>query len=210
MVQLSLPHRRALLSLIGALLTLSLVGQPTQPALPRPAGPTPTPAAPKDVPRPRVSPVAGGCASDSWALLTPYPITITDAAVASLDGAIYSFGGATDTGGGGPVADAYRYQPESGWTRLAPLPAIRQSASAVSDGRYLYILGGYYDDWWDSFYRYDPETDSYTTLPLLPHRTANTASVYLDGRIYRIGGGHAGPDNTVDVYTVSSNTWAPW
>lgn len=55
--------------------------------------------------------------------------------------AIYSFGGYDSTNG--PIATAYKYTPATNtWTAIAPLPAPRTQHRAVSDGTYIYILGG--------------------------------------------------------------------
>ncbi len=92
------------------------------------------------------------------------------------------------------------------------MPEAREAPSAVSDGTFIYILGG-----WDgagnltnSLYRYDPLSNSYTTLAPYTTATSGQAAAYLNGKIYRIGGcsGNCTPGtNTVEVYTIASNTW---
>jgi N-acetylneuraminic acid mutarotase len=71
---------------------------------------------------------------------------------------------------------------------------------------------------WDSvgantttLYRYDPILDSYQTLAPFTVGTSGQAAAYLDGKIYRIGGcaGNCAPaTDSVEVYTIASNSWA--
>jgi hypothetical protein len=80
----------------------------------------------------------------------------------------------------------------------------------VSDGRYIYILGGYDSsvDPTASLWRYDPDLNIYQ--PLMPYTqpTTNQGAVVRNGKIYRIGGFVNGfTINTVEVYTINSNTW---
>ncbi|HUS15921.1 MAG TPA: S-layer homology domain-containing protein, partial [Chloroflexia bacterium] len=153
------------------------------------------------------TPVPPICGSGAWAPDAPYPIPAMGAATVVHNGVLYSFGGWANEA---IVADSYRY--DSGmWTPLAPLPEARWLASAVSDGTYIYIVNGtnLLSRSQSTLYRYDPQTDSYTTVATSPTATNAQAAVYLDGKIYRIGGYlSAGGTNSVDVYTVASNTWA--
>ena len=83
----------------------------------------------------------------------------------------------------------------------------------MSDGTYIYIVGGSIaGNLTNSLYRYDPATNTYTTLANLPLSTSAQAAVYLNGKIYRIGGcGNVGCSfgtAQVDIYTIATNTWA--
>ncbi len=83
---------------------------------------------------------------------------------------------------------------------------MRRGASAVSDGTFIYLLNGYDGNHaMPTLWRYDPATNRYTTLAAPPQGTVQQAAVYLNGRIYRIGGHETA---SVDVYTISTNTWA--
>ncbi len=151
----------------------------------------------------------------SWSIQAPYPISITDQAVAAQDDAMYSFGGSAD--GTNPLDAAYKYTPATDtWTAIAPLPAPRIDAQAVSDGTAIYILGGAGVDNYgtNTLWRYNPTTNTYTTLaPYLIPTTAHAAA-YLDGKIYRIAGCNGVPcapgpaTNSVEVYTIATNAWA--
>jgi N-acetylneuraminic acid mutarotase len=150
------------------------------------------------------------CSAGIWDSQTPYPIPIMDEAIATQGGIMYSFSGVSN----GPVtAASYKYDPTSNsWSSIAPLPGERENASAVSDGTYIYILGG-----WDgngitqgTMFRYDPATDSYTTMSSFTIATAAQGAAYVNGKIYRIGGCTDTCDNftgSVEAFDIANNTW---
>src|SRR5207247_161256 len=96
-----------------------------------------------------------------WTLQAPYPIPIAENAVTSLNGKIYSFGGYSN----GRTADSYVYDPDANaWSAIAPLPSVRESASAVTDGNLIYIIGGLDSAGLTStIYSYDPTNNTYDT-----------------------------------------------
>jgi N-acetylneuraminic acid mutarotase len=199
---------RCLLLLAAGALAALLWASTGGPATPRALG-----AAPAAGERARLPvPTPPGCPAGGWQSQAPYPIPIAGHAVAALGGRLYSFGGFSN---GSRIRNAYRYDPATNsWTRLADLPAERASAGAVSDGRYLYILGGVNNpnQAQNTLYRYDPATDSYAALAPALNVTVGAALAYLDGRIYRISGCTFGcPYLTasVDAYEVEADTWAP-
>ncbi len=151
------------------------------------------------------------CVPATWSQQAGYPIPVLDQAVTVHGGLVYSFGGYSNNG---YTANAYKYDPSTNaWTSIASLPFPREKASAVSDGTYIYVLGG-----WDTagtptntVYRYNPATNGYSTMASFNTPTSAQAAAYLNGKIYRIGGcaGNCGAGTaTVEVYTISSNTWA--
>src|SRR5439155_17957292 len=136
------------------------------------------------------TPTATPCASaGSWTEQAPYPISISGAAGAAQGGNIYTFGGLS---AGTPTTAAYEYMPASNtWTAIAPLPAARYWFSAVSDGTYVYLLGGVNQSGIPTatLWRYDPATNTYnTSLPPYTIPTYFHASAYFNGNIYRIAG----------------------
>jgi N-acetylneuraminic acid mutarotase len=149
-----------------------------------------------------------------WAQGVAYPRAIVDQAMATQGNMLYSFGGRDATT---RFAEAYSFSPKTdSWTAIAPLPDVRSAAGAVSDGDYVYILGGADASAapTTSLYRYHPATDSYITLAPFSVPTAAHAAVYLDGRIYRIAGcttsacSGTGKTDTVEVYTIATDTWS--
>jgi N-acetylneuraminic acid mutarotase len=154
------------------------------------------------------SPIA--CASAIWNLQTGYPSVIAFNATVAFSGRIYSFGGADSTGT--PLTTAYSYNPATdSWTSLAALPDGRYGAAAVTDGTSIYILGGN-DQAGNStttVLRYDPGANTYTPLASYSYGTYLHAAVLMGGKIYRIAGSHSNVSTaTVEVYTISTNTWA--
>jgi N-acetylneuraminic acid mutarotase len=129
--------------------------------------------------------------------------------VASVGGNVYSFGGIVNNAA---IANAYQYNPTTNtWMSIAPLPAPRNWFSAVSDGTYIYLLGGVDQNFTTTatLWRYDPATNTYnTSLPSYTIPTYFHASAYLNGKIYRIAGAAIGTDFHVEVYDIASNTWS--
>jgi len=97
------------------------------------------------------------------------------------------------------------------WQFRQPLPIDLGEMAAASDGQYVYVLTGHLDTWSNirSLYRYDPTSDSWTTLaeqnvvPGVNHATVQ----YLDGKIYQIGG-FTPETNAVAIYDIATNTWS--
>ncbi len=154
------------------------------------------------------------CGPPGWQEKAFYPVNILDQAVAAQGGIVYSFSGVTSAA---VTANSYKYNPATNtWTSIAPLPSARQLASAVSDGTYIYILGG--SDAYlggsvtSTLYRYNPATDTYVQLAPYNVPTTAQAAAFLNGKIYRIAGCST-PNcsailSSVDVYDISSNTWS--
>ncbi|PYJ13001.1 MAG: hypothetical protein DME94_11410, partial [Verrucomicrobia bacterium] len=156
------------------------------------------------------TPTATPCASvGSWTEQAPYPIAVFGHAVASQGGDVYSFGGIANNVA---IANAYKYTPATNsWSAIASLPAARYGLTAVSDGTYVYLLGGVDQNFntTATLWRYDPVSNTYnTSLPSYTIPTYFHASVYLNGKIYRIAGRAIGTDFHVEVYTIATNTWS--
>ena len=159
-------------------------------------------------PPPRVAWAA--CGPGAWTAQASYPGLILDSAAVGYQGRLYSFGGYT---GSVVSRTATTYDPATQtWTSLAVLPAPRAGARAVTDGTYLYIVGGFDPNFSAvrTIWRYDPATDSYnTTLAPLPSPGGELGVAYLAGQIYRVAGqtAPATGTNAVQIYTIATNTW---
>lgn len=140
--------------------------------------------------------------------------------VGRIGGKLYFSGGYTG-GREGFCCDAmqrtlYAYDPVADrLTRMADMP--RQTAEGVTgviNGK-LYVLSGTCaDDEPPVFdcdvesnrrllYRYDPATDTWTTLGPAPHSHAGGAAGVINGRLYVAGGGN----RRLDVYDPATNIW---
>jgi Kelch motif/Galactose oxidase, central domain len=156
------------------------------------------------------TPTATPCASvGTWTEQAPYPIAVSGHAVASVGGNVYGFGGIVNNMA---IVNAYKYDPATNtWTPIASLPAPRGWFSAVSDGTYIYLLGGVDQNFntTANLWRYDPVSNTYnTSLPSYTIPTYFHASAYLNGKIYRIAGAAIGTDFHVEVYDIATNAWS--
>ena len=140
--------------------------------------------------------------------------------VGRIGGKLYFSGGYTG-GRDGTCCDATRptlfaYDPAADLlTRKADMPQpTADGVTGVINGK-LYVLAGSCSD--DSppfdcseqgtsrrFYRYDPATDTWTTLGPAPHPHAGGAAGVINGRFYVAGGGG---NRRLDVYDPVTNVW---
>jgi hypothetical protein len=142
----------------------------------------------------------------AWEFAAAYPIPIYDQALASVGNTLFSFSGVSY---GEYTSSSYRFDGSS-WARIADLPVAVELASAASDGRYLYVIGGINGTGIGESYRYDPDTNSYAGLAPAPTATWASATVYVDGKVYKMGGstGGNGPTtSSVEAYDVTSGQW---
>ncbi|HUS15488.1 MAG TPA: S-layer homology domain-containing protein, partial [Chloroflexia bacterium] len=142
---------------------------------------------------------------------------------------LYLFGGFSDLangGTGGVFTDTWRFDPAqpagSRWTQMAPMNLGRAfMGAAVVDGK-IYAVGG--DLWQGSpgtlvpvtnVERYDPATNTWTTMAPLPTARGDlgawgydTGSPYeIAGKVAVAGGHFPIPDNQGYIYTPATNTW---
>ena len=118
---------------------------------------------------------------------------------------LYSFGGVSANK---ITTQSYRFDGTT-WQAIAPLPAPREYSNAVSDGTYIYLLGGLdaFGTRTTSLYRYDPQTDTYRTLRSFSVGRFAPGAVVTNGSIYLVGGIVNTLGMTSEVYTIATNTW---
>jgi N-acetylneuraminic acid mutarotase len=93
-------------------------------------------------------------------------------------------------------------------TRKANMPrATAEGITGVIDNK-LYVLAGKcrHEELCRDFYRYDPTTNAWTTLPPAPNSHRHGAGAVVAGKFYVAGGGSA-PFKGFDVYDPATNTW---
>ena len=142
-----------------------------------------------------------------WYFAARYPLEIVGQGTTSIGSAEYSFGGLAATV---LTSNSYRFAGNT-WTTIAPLPLAVYSAAVASDGTYAYIIGGVASATTSAGYRYDPSSNTFASIAPSPTATYGSAAVYLDGRIYKIGGfvgQGATSSNAVEVYDVAVGTWS--
>jgi N-acetylneuraminate epimerase len=154
-----------------------------------------------------------------WRELAPWPGPARMLATAASDGeSFFLFGGAgLHPGADGRPArdwlrDAYRYNPEEGWRRIADLPRVSVAApspapvvrrSSADGGAWILLIGG--DDGAQAedpparhrgfpceLFAYDTHSDAWTEAGRAPFSLVTTSAVDWDG-LFVIPGGEARP-----------------
>ena len=155
---------------------------------------------------PVVSELAPNGSSCSWTSDAVYPITVQDQATAVAGSTLYSFSG---QGNSVFTANSYKYN-GTAWTAIANYPTAVVGAGAASDGTSVYIIGGVAAGsiFQTAVNRYNPTTDTYTAVAPVTAATWNHITLFLNGKIYKIGGStSAGSTDIVEIYDIASNTW---
>lgn len=97
------------------------------------------------------------------------------------------------------------------WTHAADLPTPREHLAAVSDGVYVYTVGGRSlsaDKNSAAFDRFNPVSGTWDELPGMPTPRGSYGAAFIDGRIVTVGGEE--PTRvlaTVEMYDVASRKW---
>ena len=157
--------------------------------------------------------------TNTWSLKAPLPRALHSTNGAGvIDGKIYVSGGFYNFRLSAYIpasSQLYRYDPgTNAWTQLRDMPTIGAGGvTGVIDGK-LYVLTGcyevpegeyYYDDCSPSrFFRYNPTTDRWVTLPRPKNSYTYGTGGVLDGRFYVTGGFSL----TLEMYDPATNTWA--
>jgi N-acetylneuraminic acid mutarotase len=134
-------------------------------------------------------------ATDTWTMAAPLPVARDHLGIAVLDGKIHVFGGRIgDTSE--PVAEHDVYDPATDtWSQAGQLNVPRSAGPAfVLDGK-IYYAGGECKTpneevrrTFDEVEAYDPATDAWTELPLMPEGRHATASAVVGNRALVFGG----------------------
>ncbi len=99
------------------------------------------------------------------------------------------------------------------WVSRAPLPESRTEVCATSDGRRIFLVGGYAPglSMPRAMQVYDPETDRWSSPSLIPEGINHSAVAHLAGRIYIVGGWRGvnrDPTGAVQVYDIAAQRWS--
>ncbi len=100
----------------------------------------------------------------------------------------------------------------SSWTDAPDMPTPREHLAAVSDGTYVYAVGGRFlssDKNTAAFERFDPASGSWTKLVGMPTPRGSYGATYIDGRIVVAGGEEPTMVlNTVEMFDISDGKWS--
>ena len=97
------------------------------------------------------------------------------------------------------------------WKDAADLPTPREHLGAVSDGTYVYTVGGRFlsaDKNSAAFERFDPQSGQWTRLVDMPTPRGSYGTAYIDGRIVALGGEE--PTQvlaTAEMYDIAEGKW---
>jgi N-acetylneuraminic acid mutarotase len=124
----------------------------------------------------------------TWLEAAPKPTAVADVTAAVLFGEVYVPGGRLKNGQPTDVVEAYSPANDA-WRRIASLPRPLAGSLALSDGGFLYVVGGWDGEaYLDTNYAYDVGADSWRPLPALPHARAFAAGNSVTGLLYVVGG----------------------
>jgi serine/threonine protein kinase/N-acetylneuraminic acid mutarotase len=97
------------------------------------------------------------------------------------------------------------------WTQAADPPTPREHLAAVSDGVYVYTVGGRFlssDENSSAFERFDPGSGNWEKLANMPTRRGSYGAAFIDGRIVAVGGEEPTRVlDTVEMYDIASGKW---
>ena len=156
--------------------------------------------------------------AQTWTAPAPVPAPTEGMTVGGVGKVIISAYGASSTGDTN-LTRLYDITADS-WSMGAPAPLPARSEAAYGDtthAGFLYVIGGGNSGGvLRDLQRYDPVTDSWTTLASMPTARAGAVAAVVDNNIFVIGGrsSAAGPCNggpylaTVEKYDVDTNTWS--
>ncbi|SBS75744.1 Serine/threonine protein kinase with Kelch repeats [uncultured Mycobacterium sp.] len=97
------------------------------------------------------------------------------------------------------------------WKDAADLPTPREHLAAVSDGTYVYTVGGRFlsaDKNSAAFERFDPSSGQWTRLVDMPTPRGSYGAAFIDGRIVAVGGEEPTQVlGTAEMYDIAEGKW---
>jgi len=100
----------------------------------------------------------------------------------------------------------------SSWKDAADMPTPREHLAAVSDGTYVYAVGGRFlsaSKNSAALERFDPAAGTWTKLVGMPTPRGSYGATFIDGRIVAVGGElPTQVVNVVEMYDIADNKWS--
>lgn len=131
----------------------------------------------------------------AWTPLAPMPETRAAAGMVEVDGKLYVVGGFTQQGTLATTTLVYDVAGGT-WSTKPGLPSKREHLTVVTDGRYVYAVGGRAGNPntnTGTVERLDPRSGTWTALPpLRTKRSGHVSAVTSNGLLVSAGGEHAG------------------
>ncbi len=146
---------------------------------------------------------------DSWTAKTPMTYPRRGCGVASLNSKVYVAGGYD---GVNTLAYLESYDPATdAWTTLAAMPTALAYGAMVSDGTYLYHIGGYNTDtlaYSNKVYRYNATLNTWSAMTNMTTARMWLGAEIVSGVIYCIGGYNGSTLGTNEAYSIAGNSWS--
>lgn len=157
-------------------------------------------------------------ATDTWnTSLTAAPVSVSGMGDVQVEqgGKIYCFGGGFGSAYGGATAYdrvmIYDIDGDS-WSQGASMPSGRLDAAAVSDGTYIYVIGGLTSGGSQTatIQRYNPAANTWTTtLTDMDVNRNQHELIYDNGLIYALmGQSGAGTTDSTSIYNIAGDSWS--
>jgi N-acetylneuraminic acid mutarotase len=149
--------------------------------------------------------------SDRWTTKAAHFTGATTNGVGTIGGRLYISGGAELAGAEWKPVSSKLFAYDVAADRVikkADMPDATAEGVTGVINRQLYVLAGtcYQQPLCRSFYRYDPATNTWATLPSAPHSHVHGAGAVLGGKFYVAGGGSS-PFRSFDVYDPVAGSW---
>lgn len=143
----------------------------------------------------RAAPATPAVPTAAWTEASTAPLPRFEAQGESYDDDLYVFGGFR-TDDIQTTSRAHRFDSATGqWSEIAPVPVPLTHAGTTSDGRWMYLAGGFVGDWKGEntpvsrkVYRYDAETDTWSQMLQLPQARGGGALVRVGRNLHFFGG----------------------
>ena len=150
-------------------------------------------------------------AKGRWVEGPPLHHARTAAAAVVVGNQIVVVGGRTGGKSPGEVAQTEIFNGKS-WHDAANIPVPGDHLAAVTDGTYVYAIGGRTLEPTanhDAVQRFDPATNQWTQLTPMPAANSDMGAVYLGGELITFGGENGlTVYGTTRAYNLATNTWS--
>ncbi len=152
--------------------------------------------------------------TNTWTTRAPMPTPRSGLALGAVNGILYAVGGFV--GGLGLTNTVEAYDPKTNtWSSMAPMPTRRENLAVGVAGGFLYAFGGFglgqlfNNVPLATVERYDPQTNTWTSIPSMPTARSGAAAASAGGLIFVVGGQGTGTYlPTVEVFDAASSSWA--
>jgi N-acetylneuraminic acid mutarotase len=144
-----------------------------------------------------------------WTTAKPLPTPRSEVAAAVVDGRIAIVGGFLLDGNSSAQVDLY-WPDQRRWSRLPDLPVPVNHTMAASDGKRLYVMGGYGEGFRTKLHlAIVYERGLWRRLPQLPAARAAGGAAAVGGKVYVVGGvGETGLARQMLVFDRKRGRWS--